>query len=98
MEDLPAYEDREQGEELQPPLASFYQFYEADMLLQFVDAAEISRRGRRAHPLRRCSTFILLANPVEGPGNTRGYYDLAQAEYRMAQLLPSSVRRRDSCC
>lgn len=87
MEDMPTYEDRKQGEELLPSLAFVHKLYDDDMLQQFVDAAGILLDDDVQ--LTRFDTIqllILLANSVEDPEDMRDDHDLAQAEYRMAQL------------
>jgi hypothetical protein len=87
MEDMPTYEDQEQGEELLPSLASVYQRYDDDMLQKFVDAAGYLLDGgvglNRYHTIQ---LLILLANSVENPADTRELSDRAQAKYRKEQL------------
>jgi hypothetical protein len=87
MEDMPAHQDREQEEELLPSLASVYQLYDDDMLQQFVGAAGILLdEDVQLHRYDTIQLLIYLANSVKDPEDTREYYDLARAEYRMAQL------------
>jgi hypothetical protein len=87
MDDMPAHENREQGKKLLPSLASVYQLYDDDMLQQFVDAAAILLdEGVQLHCYDTIQLLIYLANSVEDPEDTREYYELARAEYRMAQL------------
>lgn len=77
MEDLSAYKDHEQREELMPSLTSVYQLYNDDKLQQFVDAAEtLLDESMQLARFDTIQLLIYLANSVEDSEDTHEYYDL----------------------